>query len=78
MQTITVTPAIENGRFFIDLPENLIQTDIMIQIIIKKITTKTRKKVKTSKEAKLEQVRKFAGIFKNSTYEVKADEWYMQ
>ncbi len=31
-----------------------------------------------SSETKLEQVRKFAGIYKNSNYQVDENEWYMQ
>jgi hypothetical protein len=73
MQTITITPRLENGRFYFDLPDDLKDSEITIQLIVKKDKTESLKK-----EDKLEKIRAFAGIAKESRYEPDAEEWYKQ
>ncbi len=73
MQTITITPRLENGRFYFELPDDLKDSEITIQLIVKKDKTKLLKK-----EDKLEKIRPFAGIAKESWYEPDAEEWYKQ
>lgn len=73
MQTITITPRIEKGRFYFDLPDDLKDSEITIQLIVKKDKTESLKK-----EDRLEKIRAFAGIAKESRYEPDAEEWYKQ
>ena len=73
MQTITITPQLENGRFYFELPDDLKDSEITIQLIVKNDKTKSLKK-----EEGLEKIRAFAGIAKESRYEPDAEEWYKQ
>jgi len=73
MQTITITPRLENGRFYFELPDDLKDSEITIQLIVKKANSETLKN-----EDRLEKVRAFAGIAKDSRYEPNAEEWYQQ
>lgn len=73
MQTITITPQLENGRLYFELPDDLKDLEITIQLIVKKDKTKSLKK-----EERLEKIRAFAGIAKKSCYEPDAEEWYKQ
>ncbi len=73
MQTITITPHLENGRFYFDLPDDLKDSEITIQLIVKKDKTES-----LIKEERLEKVRAFAGIAKDARYEPNAEEWYQQ
>ncbi len=73
MQTITITPRLENGRFYFELPDDLKDSEITIQLIVKKDNTNLLKK-----EERLEKIRAFAGIAKESRYEPDAEEWYKQ
>jgi hypothetical protein len=73
MQTITITPRLENGRFYFELPDDLKDSEITIQLIVKKDKPDSLKK-----EKMLEKVRAFAGIAKDSRYEPNAEEWYQQ
>lgn len=73
MQTITITPRIENGRFYFDLPDDMKDSEITIQVILKKDKTES-----LTKEERLEKIKAFAGIAKESRYEPDAEEWYKQ
>jgi hypothetical protein len=73
MQTITITPRLENGRFYFDIPDDMKDSKITIQLIVKKENVGSLKK-----EDRLEMVRAFAGIAKDSRYKPNAEEWYKQ
>jgi hypothetical protein len=73
MQIITITPRLENGRFYFELHDELKDSEITIQLIVKKEKVESLKK-----EDRLENVRAFAGIAKDSRYEPNAEEWYQQ
>jgi hypothetical protein len=73
MQTITIAPRLENGRFYFELPDDLKDSEITIQLIVKKDKNKS-----LIKEERLEKIRAFAGIAKESRYEADAEEWYKQ
>jgi hypothetical protein len=73
MQTMTITPQLENGRYYIDLPEQLKDTEFTIQIILKKEKVKPE-----SPREKLEKVRTFAGIASGSDIQIDKSEWYQQ
>jgi len=77
MQTITITPQIENGRYFIELPDDLKNRDLIIQIIVKGETGNTFIGRKENSN-KLEKVKAFAGMAKNSTYLADQELWYQQ
>jgi hypothetical protein len=73
MQTLTIIPQIENGRFYFELPDDLKDSEITIQLIVKK------EKIESEKiEGRLTQVRAFAGIAKGHNYETDSAEWYKQ
>ncbi len=74
MQTITITPQIENGRFLIDLPENLSDAEFVIQIIVKKVG----KDQPQLRKNKIDMVRSFAGIARVSNYLPDEAQWYHQ
>ncbi|MFP4471908.1 MAG: hypothetical protein ACLFPE_14585 [Bacteroidales bacterium] len=73
MQTITITPHYENGRFYFELPDDMKGSKITIQIIVNKADPESLKN-----EDKLQKVRPFAGIAKDSSYQPNAGEWYQQ
>jgi len=73
MQTITITPQLENGRFYFELPDDLKDSEITIQLIVKKDKT-----ISLKKEERLQKIRAFAGIAKESRYEPDVEEWYKQ
>ena len=73
MQTITITPQFENGRFYFELPDDLKDSEITIQLIVKKAKSKPEEIKK-----RLEKVKAFAGIARDSDYEFDKDEWYNQ
>lgn len=73
MQTITITPHYENGRFYFELPDDMKDSKITIQIIVNERDPESLKH-----DDKLQKVRAFAGIAKDSRYEPGAEEWYQQ
>lgn len=73
MQTFTITPQVENGRFYFELPDDLKDSEITIQLIVKK-----EKAEQHRIKDKLAQIRAFAGIAKDSGYESNEEEWYKQ
>ena len=73
MHTITITPQFENGRFYFELPDDLKDSEITIQLIVKKEKNKQQEI-----QERLKKVRAVAGIAKDSFYEPEADEWYNQ
>nr|NQU89963.1 hypothetical protein [Bacteroidota bacterium] len=73
MQTITITPQLENGRFYIDLPEDLRDVEFTIQIIVNKAEP-----ISSSVQEKLNKIRPFAGIVSDSRYYGDKTEWYLQ
>lgn len=73
MQTITITPQLENGRFYIDVPEYLVESDFTIQIIVKKTKTES-----SPVQERLAKVKSFAGIASNSKFTIDKTEWYHQ
>lgn len=73
MQNIIIRPQIENGRYYFEIPEYLKDSEITIQLIVKK----EKNKQQEIKE-RLKKVQAFAGIAQNSTYEPEVDEWYNQ
>ena len=77
MQTITITPQIENGRFLIDLPENFSDAEFVIQIIVKNAKME-RKDQPQLIENKIDKVRSFAGIARDSNYLTDEAQWYQQ
>ncbi|MCD4681057.1 MAG: hypothetical protein K8S00_11800 [Bacteroidales bacterium] len=78
MQNITITPQIENGKFYIDLPDNIINSDFIIQIIVKKAEMKTEVLKPVDAETRIAKVRLFSGIAKSSTFRYEKDQWYHQ
>jgi hypothetical protein len=77
MQPITITPQIENGRYFIDVPDDLKNRDLIIQIIVKGHSEK-KPPIQDFLTNKLEKVKAFAGMAKNSTYQAEREQWYQQ
>ena len=73
MQTITITPQQENGRFYFELPDNLKDSEITIQLIVKKDKFKPLKI-----EDRLKNIRAFAGLANDYSYEPNEQEWYQQ
>lgn len=73
MQTFTITPQFENGKFYFELPDDLKDSEITIQLIVKKQKPKTHKN-----KDRLAQIRAFAGIAKDSGHESNEEEWYKQ
>ncbi|OQX72364.1 MAG: hypothetical protein B6D64_15225 [Bacteroidetes bacterium 4484_276] len=73
MQTMTITPQLENGRYYIDLPEQLKDTEFTLQIVLKKEKAKQE-----SPREKLEKVQSFAGIASGSDIQIDESEWYQQ
>jgi hypothetical protein len=73
MQTITITPQLENGRYYIDLPDQLKDTEFTIQIILKQEKLKPE-----SPREILEKIRVFAGIASDSDIQIDKSEWYQQ
>jgi hypothetical protein len=78
MQTITITPQIENGRFFIDLPEKVLNSDFIIEIVFKKEGIQTENQKVESPQARMKKIRSFAGIAKSSDFNTANDQWYQQ
>ena len=73
MQNIIITPQIENGRFYFDLPDGLKGSEITIQLIVKKEKNKQQEI-----QERLDKVRAFAAIAKDTTYEPNNNDWYNQ
>ena len=73
MQTLTITPHIENGRFYFELPNDLKDSEVTIQLILKKTHPEN-----FDTEEKLAKIRAFAGIAKESGFEPGDAEWYQQ
>ena len=66
MLGITITPQYEKGRFFIDLPDELKDRELFIQIILKgKIENKDT--APELPENRIAKVRCFSGIAKEAT-----------
>lgn len=78
MQTITVTPQIENGRFFIDLPDKVLNSDFIIEIVFKKEEKQAKNQKQESVEKRIKMIRSFAGIAKSSTLNTENEQWYQQ
>jgi len=74
MQTISILPDFKDGRLSFELPEELKDREIVIQIIIKD----KPQQAKESKESVLAAVREFAGIAKNATTNPDENAWYLQ
>ncbi len=73
MQTITITPQLENGRYYIDVPDGFTDAEFTIQITLKK------EKIETALvQEKLEKIRAFAGIAASSNIKIDKSEWYQQ
>ncbi len=77
MQTITITPQIENGRYFIEVPDDLKNRDLIIQIIVKGQSEK-KSPTQDFSTNKLEKIKAFAGMAKNSTWLADEELWYRQ
>ncbi len=73
MQTMTITPEFENGRYYIDLPDQLKNTEFTIQIILKQEKIKPE-----SPDEKLDKIQAFAGIASSSDIQTDKSEWYKQ
>lgn len=73
MQTITITPQMDKGRYYIDVPAEFAADDFTIQIILKK-----EKQKPGIVQERLEKVRAFAGLAAGSDIEIDKNEWYHQ
>jgi hypothetical protein len=73
MQTITITPQLENGRYYIDMPDEFADADFTIQITLKKEKVETEVTLE-----KLEKIRAFAGLASDSDIQINKSEWYQQ
>jgi hypothetical protein len=74
MQTISITPDYNNGRLSFELPEELKNREIVIQIIVKE---KQSGHV-VMKSEQIDLVRAFAGIGKKSGLNLSKEDWYKQ
>jgi len=74
MQTISIIPDNKNGRFFFELPENLKNREIVIQIILKE----PQKAAADINEEAISLVRSFAGIGKETDLSLSPEQWYLQ
>ncbi len=74
MQTISILPDFKGGRFSFDIPDELKDREIVIQIIIKDKPQSANQ----SQESIIEAVRKFAGIAKDVPANSDESSWYLQ
>jgi hypothetical protein len=73
MQSITITPQLENGRHYIEMSDEFADADFSIQIIVKK--EKAEPEVTLEK---LEKICAFSGLASDSGIQMNKSEWYQQ
>jgi hypothetical protein len=74
MYTISITPDYKNGRLSFDLPEELRNREIVIQIIVRD----KEGELSETKPEQIERVRTFAGLGKKSGLSLNKEDWYQQ
>ena len=79
METLVITPEIQQNQFHVKLPDDFENNKFIVQIVFQQIDRDMQEEQNQKKrKEQLNKITQFAGIFKDATYQINETEWYKQ